>query len=303
MFKQGYKYFNKWFVVGTVTGIDDQTRTQGDYAGTSYGVQLTINTGSPGGLARVRILNNRNVPNAYDAAVNMFEIGSRVAVGFNAPQWLKLEERQSNGRTYRNLNQFHLPELATLEQHNRYAGKFVGELVDKKVEGDTLVITLEHYETDKDDNEVLYKGESQPRFFTLVARDKLAQELYNQPIGANLEVSVRMFAEAVRDDYGDIIASLNEVRIEKYIVHTVADATQTTPFGQTVQTPFATITTQQPVAPWAQQQEPAQANPFGQTQQQANPFGQSAQANVPFPGAGGGNTFTQQYGEDPFANN
>lgn len=302
-FKQGYKYFNKWFVVGTVNGIDDQVRTQGDYAGTSYGAQLTINTGSPGGLARVRILNNRNVPNTYDAVVNTFEIGSRVKFGFDAPQWLRLEERESNGRTYRNLNQFHLPDLAEVKEHNRYSGKLAGELVDKRVDGDTLVVTLEQYETDREGNELLYRGESQPHLFTLVARDKNAQDLYNVPIGANVEVSARLYAQAIRDDFGDIVDSLNENRIEKYIVHTVADQSQqapVAPFGfngmppvaqqQVVQNPFVTIaTTQAAVAPWAQQQ-PTQA------QTQASPFGQSAQPAVPFPGV------AQQYGDDPFAN-
>ncbi|EPZ47756.1 hypothetical protein [Alicyclobacillus acidoterrestris] len=274
-FRNDYKYFNKWFVVGTVTNIDNQTRNAD---GSSYGGQLTINTGSPSGLARVRIPNNRNVPMAYDALVNMFDIGSRVKVGFTG-QWLRLDERESNGRTYRNFTQFHLPELAEQNDHNRIAGKVTGELISKDIIDDYLRITVEQYETDKDGNEILRNGRSEPHYFTFVVREH-KEAVYDIPLGTNIEVSARFYNDVVRDDFGDIVNSFNEVRLEKFVVHSQPQVQQQ---QQTVQLP-----------PQYTQPVPAQSQPaFVPHQQSSNPFAfpPQQQASVPFPGVG----------NDPFA--
>jgi hypothetical protein len=259
MFNPQYKYMNKWFIVGTIQDIQDQTRSSD---GSSFGTQLVISTGFPSGIVRVRIPNNKNVPNAHDQAIMQYEIGSRVAVGFGQ-EWLRIEEREYNGRTYHNFTQFRLPQLATQEQHNRCAGKLIGELKSKLLDGDKYIIVLEMYETDKDGKEVLRNGQSDPRMFTLVARGEIAQKVHATSEGSNVECSVRMMNDVVRDDFGDIVETLNELRIEKFNVLSQVQSQTAPSFAQ----PFA---------------QPAQAPVFNPTQQPANPlpFGQPAQSQT-----------------------
>jgi hypothetical protein len=278
MFKKDFRYFNRWFVVGQITNIQNLQRTQGERAGESYGAQLTVNTGSPSGIVRVRIINNRNVPNAYQDLALQFEEGSRVAVGLSNPQWLRLSERYgNNGRVFRDFTMFHLPELATLEQHDRVTGKLTGELIEKRVVDNHLEIVVEYFDTDRDGNEILRNGESNPQHFTFVARDEVAQRLNDVPIGANIEVSARFYNELVRDDFGDIVSSFNEVRVEKFTVH-----------GQAV----ANATTSQPTAnnPFGQPTPQSVTSPFGnvapQPQPPQFPGWPPATADVPFPGVG-----------------
>lgn len=285
MFKQGFKYFNKWFAVGQITDMKEAVGNNG-----GFGVNLTLQTGEPGGFAHILIPNNKNTPMAYEQLVQQFEIGSRVAVGFSRPQWLKLEQRNYNGKTYRTLKQFHLPELATMDQHNRFAGKLTGEMVSKQIKDGGLEIELLVYDTDKDNNVMTSNrtGEEQWQQFTLFARDKVAEELYDVPDGSNVELSVRSYNQLVRDDFGDVLDTLNEMRIEKFIVHGAEQQQQVPQQPQSPQTQSPVQTNpfgqQQPVQP--QQQNPfaqPQGNPFVQQNTQPNPFGGST---VPFPGAG-----------------
>lgn len=293
MFRQQFKYFNKFFVVGTITDMKEAIGNRGN-----FGVNVTVQTGEPGGFAHLLIPNNRNAPAAYDQMVQSFEIGSRVAVGFSPPQWLKLEQRNHNGKTYRTLKQFSLPELATVEQHNRFAGKITGELLSKDIKNGGLEVQVLIYDTDKDGNVIRNNNTNEEQFqqLTLFARDKEAERLYDVPDGSNVEFSVRSYNQLVRDDFGDIIDTLNEVRVEKFMVHEQQSTPQqpqvsmgqqtgafngaTNPFGQTQQQSVPP-SQQNMNNPFVQQQ----SNPFGQQQQQTqpNPFGQQ---QVPFPGAG-----------------
>lgn len=285
MFKKELKYFNKWFVVGSIIDMKEQTSADGS---ASYGAHVSVQTGSPSGVAHLKIRNSKTNPNVYADLVNQLNIGSRIAAGFSGG-WLQYSQRDYNGRTYRELTQFHIPELADHDKNNRLAGKLTGEMIDKKVQGDTLVVTLEYYPTDKDGNEVLYKGASQPQFFTLVARDKVAQELYNTPIGSNLEASVRLYNTPIYDDFGNIEDSLNEARIEKFVIHTTQPQTfmppQVPAFGQPPQQPFGSQPQQQQTPSW---------NGIGGFNQQINTptFNQPQQTSpnvfggLPFPNVG-----------------
>jgi hypothetical protein len=273
-FNPNYRYLNKWFVVGTVTEIQPIERTLDDGSKQTRGVQFVVQTGSPSGIVRIRIPNNKNVPDAFTAAQAEFAGGTpRLAFGLGQ-DWLRLGEREYNGRIYRDFTQFQFPRLALQSETNRVTGKLIGTLTSKVVQDDHYVVIVEVYETDKDGNvQTDPQGNERVAHFTLVARGEIAEQIHNTPEGSNVECSVRLYNEVIRDDFGDIIDSSNEARIEKFKVLTAAaGAPQFAP-----QFPQPNVT--QPAANPFKPQQPFSPTPT------ANPFGG---ATVPFPNVGVG---------------
>jgi hypothetical protein len=289
-FNPNFRYLNKFFVVGTVTDIQPQQRADKSI----YGVQFTVNTGSPSGIARVRIINNKNVPDAYAAAQAEFAGGTpRIAFGLGQ-DWLRMGEREYNGRIYRDFTQFRFPRLALQSETDRVAGKLIGTMTSKVAQDDHYVIVVEVYDTNADGTVRLDRdGNESVTHFTLVARGEQAQEVHNTPEGSNVECSVRLHNEVIYDDFGDIVDSSNEARVEKFKVLTAASTQPTFAVGSTVPQ-FGTPNVAQPTnnpfpAPNGFQSAPTATPtpnnaPFGGA---PVPFPNVGQPQQPFPGFGG----------------
>jgi hypothetical protein len=280
-FNPQYKYLNKFFVVGTVTELREQKRQDES----TFGVEFVVNTGSPSGIARVRIPNNKNVPDAYGAAQSEFAGGTpRIAFGLTQ-DWLRLGEREYNGRTYRDFTQFAFPRLALQSEQSRVAGKLIGTLTSKQVVDDHYVVVLEVYETNKDGSIATDNlGNERVTHFTLTARGEEANEIHTTPEGSNVECSVRLHNEVIRDDFGDITDSTNEACVEKFKVLIAASGVPS--FGVGVATP--SFGAQQPTAPTFGTSTPASVFPATTTTAPTTTGAPFGGAPLPFPNAGNG---------------